>query len=1116
MFSILYHLFEYPLYEKETKDTTDTSSIINILILGFSKTCQEFLDASLQIGQIPHTRLNIRVLSDNNLTIGTYLKRRPELSSFFDVAQISQIDTATKLMAINNSDDSYGTLRFITYDFSRISSESNFLDHIGSEICSNYKPNYVFIDVGTDAFNYEIACSLNTFLYMTSCDASLSFAQYGDESEATPTKELSIHPFWVNAIAKKHPDYDVIERMGFNIHLLWKQSLNIDFPSARREYMKKYEHFSNISGVVSIKYKLHSIGIELEKLGFHEAARLYEDILLNRNNKGDTRKELIQSEHRRWVTEKICQGWSRINDLNDCLINGTKDERHKKHVCIRKSRVDSSLSDFKSYVDWDTASDEKLDTLDELDRMSVELHRLYRRKASPDSSNAPTTVPFPTHNLQAIFSHISLFPEMLGAYHEWQECLRKLYDGDKSCIKMYKFLKGKFLATTSILPASAKKAIRTECDDLENKLSPVLKSSEYRNWKESDTDIIDNVPFILTYPRELVLIVPCDFEELITATRLSKLFSNVAAATVLNPSRIIYLVEISKRTDKDELLTSFQRILTFLTRKNIRASLDIMLISKDSDKGHTKSVIDTLSHNLDVNLPSGKLRKLTVTALYIPMDNITSVEVVIRLTGNYPCNKSGTSPSPEDLLIAIERNHTPLSRSLEANPSSTLVYNGSNTTAPLKPYSYSFDATNMTFNGYDDCIFFKHMNNMLQGIHGKRSIFSPCLTVGDIAALSGSSGKSSMPEFYVDYMKLWETYKKNIKTWKYLCDLLGKYDAGDSRNGDTSTRNHKAIIAFFHKANKRTQSNHYSAILPTACEQALSKILSKLKEHNLVERSSEIIPFSSEAFRVNIVSYYSIDIGLSNLLSNIQALIRPDAISIQYDTNSDRLNVRYDDLTVTDFILSVPRTSVQMSRVNLRDLKNLLNYFQTMGYLVGVSQKPERSTNARNGINDENEKINCSFLYGSTQIKQLLTSAGRMLEVYVYYKLRESGYFDDIVSSYSLSWENGTVQNEFDLILTKGFRSMVVECKARENPKSEFYDKLENISKLGINQKSVLLIDTNKKPESVTSESETHYLNQDRQHHTTTVWRHNEIENIGDTLKAIMEGTYVNNIRGQR
>lgn len=47
-----------------------------------------------------------------------------------------------------------------------------------------------------------------------------------------------------------------------------------------------------------------------------------------------------------------------------------------------------------------------------------------------------------------------------------------------------------------------------------------------------------------------------------------------------------------------------------------------------------------------------------------------------------------------------------------------------------------------------------------------------------------------------------------------------------------------------------------------------------------------------------------------------------------------------------------------------------------------------------------------SFTYASRQIKELLTTAGKMLEVYTYHKVKELGYFDDVVSSFEIDWEN--------------------------------------------------------------------------------------------------------------
>ena len=45
-----------------------------------------------------------------------------------------------------------------------------------------------------------------------------------------------------------------------------------------------------------------------------------------------------------------------------------------------------------------------------------------------------------------------------------------------------------------------------------------------------------------------------------------------------------------------------------------------------------------------------------------------------------------------------------------------------------------------------------------------------------------------------------------------------------------------------------------------------------------------------------------------------------------------------------------------------------------------------------------------SFTYGSRQIKKLLTTAGQILEIYIYHEAKKSGDFNDIAGGLEVDW----------------------------------------------------------------------------------------------------------------
>ncbi len=97
-----------------------------------------------------------------------------------------------------------------------------------------------------------------------------------------------------------------IERMAFNVHLCWEKNLPLDLKRLRAEFRQPYYHRSCVSNVISLKYKLHGIGIDADRLSTDECAAALDERLANDRSLEDS---LMYYEHRRWVAEKICGGW---------------------------------------------------------------------------------------------------------------------------------------------------------------------------------------------------------------------------------------------------------------------------------------------------------------------------------------------------------------------------------------------------------------------------------------------------------------------------------------------------------------------------------------------------------------------------------------------------------------------------------------------------------------------------------------------------------------------------------------------------------------------------------------------------------------------------------------
>ncbi len=1012
--TIKYHLYEHPLYTACSPEEKD----LNVLVVGFGNYGQKFLDACLQAGQIRGKTLNVTVISNEATDQTLYLSERPALAEFFNINGAS------------SAPEAYGNISFETanLDFENRDKNAGILHNIMCDHYDTRRPHYIFIALGNDQLNQATARACRNAIEVFESACTVSYVCEG--KKATENEKDSLYPVWVNGDIKKSALHREIERMAFNTHLIWEKNLNVDYSKIRADFRKPYNHDSSVSNVLSLKYKLFSIGIDLEQLGFEEAARQYRPRISGPAN-SQIKNELIWIEHRRWVTEKICDGWQGIKNLEECATGVTKDERHKRHVCIQPSRPELTLSAEYSingnFEKWDKAPVSALDKLDALDRMSVELHRLYAKKAEAAKKHNLLT----GNTIAGIRALIDGHKKSVVAFQEWFSCLQDIWQGDHGKSKWYKGLKKAFLDTTDDLPEDKRKPIQEQVKAFEAMFYPVLASNEYRDWKLDDVAFIENIPFMLTYTENIHMVIPY-------ATRREKSFGNVAAATVVNPAKLLYLYLAETRQDIEDLLDSIPYTMGYMRKKLFRATVDFAILytpsaGLNSEKELAKRIKE---------LGEGRIRQVKLFPLY-------ELEELPQILEEY-LNQCATRKS----VFALEKNDTNLSSMLRM-------------TGLYKVFaSYEFDSAAIAFTGLSRCELFGYIQK------------SPYITVTDMAAFRLSSSEScNQPQFFKNYQLLWDRYRKNSGLWKQLCEILGEH----SRKNDV-------IVSFKKKESgeKDPDFTKYSYILPFVCSKGASKVIDVLKKHELLEPGSKVNAYTTNSCEVILKDRCGYKALYDRLFANVYALMLPESIMPYLNTKTHEVNVVFNNLLVQEVRLAEDKYAQQL---------DLLNFFREQGYVINLV---------------ETEKGCVNFTYATDQVKELLTTAGKILEIYTYHKAKELGKFDDIVSSFEIDWEGTEVKNEFDCILTKGFRTLFIECKARTDIEQDYYFKLAALaSQFGINATAVLIADTQERcyydnaPVNATQRKRGNMMD------IVTVWKPEEIENIGDTLLQIINGSYV-------
>lgn len=1014
--AIQYHLYEHPLYQCSSNKEEE----INVLVIGFGNYGQKFLDACLQNGQIRNKKLHVTVVSDDLTDKEIYLSERPELADFFNIDG-----------SLEEKEDTYGDIAFEITKLERGDQAANsaILQNIMCEHYDNKRPHYVFIALGEDSLNLAAANACKTAVEVFEIDCVVSYVCEGDQTSDENSPIL--YPLYVNQDVKNSAIYPEIERMAFNTHLVWEKNLNVDYGVIRADFRKTYNHDSCVSNVLALKYKLYSMGIDLKTTSFSEAARQFRAMISDKSNRG-IKNELIWIEHRRWVTEKLCLGWRRIENLEDCAGGITKDEKNRRHVCIVRSRPDQKLAtEYRAndnYDKWDKASNSDLSQLDELDRMSVELHRMFARRAKAARKQNLLS----GNNMAGIRGLIEGNRKAVVAFQEWYTCLKDIWNGDIGKVRLYKGLKSSFLDATDTLSEERRKSVREQVKAFEAVFNPILASMEYRDWKQDDVAFVDNIPFVLTYTENAYMVIPFAVGD------NTDVFGNVAASTVVNPARILYLYLIEKKQDVRELQKAIPYVIEYMRKKHFKAAVEFVL----AYNGTMLPVVNEEVVKDVIRLGEGRIRQVK----RIVLDGTETVAE--ELEAYLKQRRVGKR------LFAVEKNATKLSYMLQGAG----FYNSF--------ASYQFDSDSMKFNAMTGCDMFGYIKK------------TPYITVTDMAAFRLSSSESSnQPEFFDDYKELWKKYCEKSWLWKLLCDILGEY----AEKNDTLASFKKKI-----PREKCQEPQEYHYILPFVCNRSVAKIIQFLKIQEVLEQGSRVNGYTTDSCEVVIVDHCGYRSEYDKLFSNVYALMLPDAITIYLNTKTHEVNVVFDNLVVE---------GVQIAGGKIAELSSLMDYFKGKGYVINLVI----SSDGR-----------MSFTYATRQIKELLTTAGKMLEVYTYHKVKELGRFDDVVSSFEIDWEGTDVKSEFDCILTRGFRTLFVECKARSDIEQEFYFKLASLAEqFGINATAVLIADTQEK--SFYDNAPINALQRKRgsMMNVVTIWKPDEINNIGHTLLKVINGTYV-------
>lgn len=933
-------LYKFPLYNYVNKDK------VNILVVGYSAISEKLIDYAFEMAQVNGYKLKITVASDVADARNEYIKSRPAFQNFFSVDD-------------EVVDDDYGVLSFETITFGDIE------DNI-SEILLNDESNkyaYLFIGSDNDDLNLDIARVCVECRELLDANFVINCVTENDSNED------GINYVHRNDVIENHMDYKTLKTMAFNCHLVWNYSKLLDMRKLQRQFLSNYNYVACISYVISLKYKLASIGIDFLDLA---APEKFKRLIISKAPVDKKAiEDMVANEHKRWNVNMICRGFKTTSSV-ERYVSGVENKSNGYHPCLVRSKGAQTLNSNewkkRNYEKWNDSKDKDFKSLDDLDKVSVLLHREYTKRAKRIKRENIIL----QSDIDIIYKLLEDDTKAKNAFDKYYICLQEISAGHTAKTALYDHYYSALTRELNNVPVNRAKIVRKRINTLAASFSAILESEKYIDYKQYDVDLIKKIPFILTYKSNLHIGIPIDLMN-VKPTVNTTAFRIVETALLINPSRITYICEFEKN-DLNNLIKMLEYAIKSMDLHHLRSVINICLLTSYPLSEQDKNEITNIS------------------------DRIHSVKIV---------------KDEKEFVEYSKKRHLQI-----------FEFNRTRSSSILERYEYCCKS-----NYKYDRITNKFVTKGCEEI--KYIFFAPLLKISDIFEFKSSIDDYSFPDMQKDYKYFWGLYKSDEfgseKRWKDLCSLL-------SAQNETNKYEIKNLGA---------ENNKKTYLIERACIDSIKKLCMQIR--NAKESiSCNIELYSNNSYSVTISAPPSFHKVISDLLSEAYKLYDSNSINIR--VFKGKAYIYYDSLNTGVISAGTIKKVLDPLNTVFADIKPLLNEICAKGYI-------------RNIIGNETNGI--SFSYSTHQVKDVMTQSGRILELFVYYKLLETGLFDDVANSVEIHWGNDEAENEIDIIATRGYKVLIVECKAQTVLNQDYYNKLSRLdSDYGLNSVPVIVADT--------------------------------------------------------
>lgn len=333
---------------------------------------------------------------------------------------------------------------------------------------------------------------------------------------------------------------------ALNVHALYYRN---NHKRASWEEMKEdfesniYFMESSMRSALTVKYKLHSIGLDPEEKNI--ADQFYEKVLSDTPEAKALFAKLASLEHLSWSSFLIINGWNlptveQIEEYAFVGKNDFKDKERNLHPCLVECRPGRGLENW-SHEDWETPVDEntKAADLDGLDMMSVILHQIAKKK----SQKAVKKI----HNLMENLGELVekyRFSELQNAYQWLSQVKKRIFAGEVTADSLWKQAEYNFVQLSKKF-GIANPQLQELLQRISQELRVINEYNSFHEYKKSDGAIIYGIPYILTGDK-----VKCVVKPYIAGEK--NRWKNILVSLYLEPEEMVFVPKHSIY-DKKEL-----------------------------------------------------------------------------------------------------------------------------------------------------------------------------------------------------------------------------------------------------------------------------------------------------------------------------------------------------------------------------------------------------------------------------------------------------------------------------------------------------------------------------------------------------------------------------------